>query len=96
MKAYIVYQGMGHNNFHAALVGDNGYALASHICSSPGFMAGDLWTRRTERQESLKKEFGEIEVDLTPMHIDEFKEKYPDLYKLAVSKEENNTEDSVE
>ena len=61
MKAYIVYGGSG-DMLSASLVLENGWAPFGHLCSAPGFMKGDLWGRRTERQEIFKQLGIELEI----------------------------------
>ena len=64
---------------------ENGWSAFQHICSAPGFAPGDLWQRRPERQEILKK-MG-IDVEDTSEIIDDstIDETHPEL--LAKNKE---------
>lgn len=56
----------GFGDFHGQLVSEDGYVLGSHICSSEGFMYGDLGIlegHRADRHET-------------------FREYYPDGYRM--------------
>lgn len=61
IKAYIVYGGYP-NNYSASLIFENGWCAFGHFCSSPGYMPGDLWLNRPERQNALKKMGYEVEL----------------------------------
>jgi hypothetical protein len=61
IKAYIIYGGST-QWWTATLVFENGWSAFSHLCSDPCFMKGDLWTRRRERQERLRKMGYEVEL----------------------------------
>ncbi len=62
MKAYIIYGG-GNQMLNATLIFENGWSAFSHLCSHPGFMAGDLIEDRPERREILKRMgIGEVEI----------------------------------
>lgn len=69
IKAYIIYGGSP-NWWNATLVFENGWAAFGHLCSSPGFMPGDLWHNRPERQEILRAMGYEVELVLPPMLSD--------------------------
>jgi hypothetical protein len=43
---------------HCFALADDGVVLASHLCSSVGFMEGDLISNRPERKEMYEKHFG--------------------------------------
>lgn len=80
MKAYIVYQpAQWQGDIIAVLIREDGSCLAEHVCSHPNFAAGDLWTGREER----RSKWPGLEVDLKPMSITEFKDKYPVLFDKA-------------
>lgn len=76
MKHYIVYQGKN-DWLSAALISSEGECLAQHICSAPGYMYGDLYGRRLERQ----KEWPDLDIDRTPYYIDDFKKLFPEVYE---------------
>lgn len=61
IKAYIVYYGRP-DWYNATLIFENGWSAFGHLCSHPHFMPGDLWERREERQEVLKKMGYEVEL----------------------------------
>ncbi len=82
MKLYYVYSKHCVINgwFHCMAMFENGWVPFGHICSHPGYAPGDLWQRRPERQEILKK-MG-IEVEDTGELIDDstIDETHPDLF----------------
>jgi len=91
MKAYIVHQpAQWGRDVIAALIREDGTCLATHLCSSPGFAPGDLWEHRKERQEK----WPDLEVDLNPMGINEFKEKHPVIFDKAFVVSEDESLDS--
>ena len=51
--------------YHCTAILENGCVLASHICSHPGFMFGDLWDNRPERQKTMK----ELGYEVEPIYI---------------------------
>ncbi len=78
MKHYIVYQGNS-KDLTAGLIRVDGTCIASHVCSDPVYMYGDLWERRPE----LRKEFPNAVIDRTPYPIAEFKIKFPAIFAEA-------------
>jgi len=48
------------NNVYA--MADTGEVLASHVCSNVGFMHGDLYGHRPERQTAWKEKFGDFKI----------------------------------
>lgn len=48
--------------FHCQLVLENGWPMYGHLCTVPGYAMGDLWERRTERQEEWQKAGLELEI----------------------------------
>ena len=49
--------------YHCSALFQNGWVLATHLCSSPGFAFHDLWGRRPERQAAVKEMGIEVETD---------------------------------
>ncbi len=86
-KGYIVYE---HSRDSIAyLVSDKPDILASHFCSSPGFMYGDLWGNRPERKEANP----DLIVEKTPMQFDQFKTQFPELYDSLFYTDEEGLND---
>lgn len=80
MKAYLVYQGVQwKGDLHAMLVREDGHVMAEHVCSNESFIPGDLWVNRPER----KKARPDLDVDLKPRHIEEFKKDFREVFDRA-------------
>lgn len=55
LNAWIVYQGNPHEDNEFWLIAENGFVIASHLCSHIVWAGSDLWTRRKDRIEALAK-----------------------------------------
>lgn len=68
MRAWITWpDGSSDGWYHCQLLLENGWPIYAHLCSHPGFAAGDLWERRTERQEDWRRAGLQLEiVDAVP------------------------------
>lgn len=63
IKAWITWpDGAQFGWFHCQLLLENGWPIYSHVCSSPGFALGDLWTGRQERRDEWNKHGLELEI----------------------------------
>jgi hypothetical protein len=57
--------GNGYNYLYLLIDKENKKVLYSHVCSSPIYAYEDLWGGREERQEELKKIYGnDINIEL--------------------------------
>lgn len=66
IKAYIVYGG-SHEWWDATLVLENGWSAFTHLCSHPGYMAGDLLLKKPKRLEIFKAMGYEVEIEGGPI-----------------------------
>jgi len=71
MKAFIVYQNMPgpfSTDLDCYLILEDGKTIASHICSSIGWMLSDLYKNRKE----LCDQYPNLKIEV-PQHIDSFR-----------------------
>lgn len=76
MKAYIVYTSRTPGWMPCSLVTEEGDLLADHLCSDERFMLWDLWNRRKE----LKDKHDNLQVEETPIWIEDFERDYPHIF----------------
>lgn len=59
-KLYLFSNNFINNNrwYHCYAMSDSGHVLASHICSHPYFMEGDLISNRPDRKKKYEDHFG--------------------------------------
>lgn len=68
--------------FHCTAVFENGWVLATHICSHPSFAPIDLWGRREERHAVLKEMGIEVEPVQDLINDDDLPNQYPWLLEV--------------
>lgn len=90
LKAWYIYTGQN-DWLNAAMIFENGWAPFGHCCSAPGYMPGDLWERRKERQEILKKMSIEVDADPEPVREEEFFKVHPEVLDLHKNSTVPNT-----
>jgi hypothetical protein len=82
VKCYIVYTSKEYGWMPAHLIREDGACLATHLCSEPGYMPGDLYDHRPERKEKL----GAVELDRNPYYVEDFEKMFPEVFALAFEK----------
>lgn len=84
-KAFIVYdQRPWYPDYVAYLILGNGMIPATHVCSAPGYMRGDLYERRAK----IKEQFPEIDIS-EPMSMGQFFDRHRDVFNLAFEVDES-------
>lgn len=85
---------------HAQLIAEDGTGMGSHLCSSEGYMLGDLGIlkgKRTDRHEGFKKHYPDgYRMDFVDAHHPAVEKAYELNQKLADEKKNEGSDAKVE